>query len=113
MKLLQNWKWYAALALFALFTAVVVLWPVPDPTPAVTLSPAPNEPDADLPSDEPSRPPPAGYEDMLEYVVQEGDTWEGIARLFVIRKETIQRVNHEDGLNEPSPGERIWIPPSE
>jgi len=71
MKTIPDWKWKAALAAFGLVTAAVVFWPLPDPPPP---------PESSLPAEEAFL-----TDDMLEYTVQEGDTPESIARLFVIR----------------------------
>lgn len=51
-------------------------------------------------------------EDMLPYTIQEGDTWLGIARLFVVRRDDLLRVNQDDGYEEPAEGRVIWIPPA-
>lgn len=58
---------------------------------------------------------PAVQEDqeaMLDYTVQEGDTAEGIARLFVVRKDDILRVNQIPAGSDVKPGQKIKIPPS-
>ncbi|NLG34085.1 MAG: LysM peptidoglycan-binding domain-containing protein [Lentisphaerae bacterium] len=56
----------------------------------------------------------AGMEEeaLLEYTVQEGDTVEGIARLFVVRQDDIRRVNAIPVGTDVNPGQRIKIPPS-
>jgi len=51
-------------------------------------------------------------EAMLDYTVQEGDTAEGIARLFVVRKDDILRVNQISAGSDVKPGQKIKIPPS-
>jgi LysM repeat protein len=51
-------------------------------------------------------------EAMLDYTVQEGDTAEGIARLFVVRKDDILRVNQIPAGSDVKPGQKIKIPPS-
>jgi LysM repeat protein len=56
--------------------------------------------------------PAAGQEAMLDYTVQEGDTAEGIARLFVVRKDDILRVNGMAAGSDVKPGQKIKIPPS-
>jgi hypothetical protein len=116
MNILGDWKWNAALGVFVLFTAVVVLWPVTDPNPladhAVAHSPSLNEPDDGLPSSGLPDPPPDDYDEMLQYTIQEGDTWDGIAHLFVVRLEDILRVNRQNDQDEPDPGRMIWIPPA-
>jgi hypothetical protein len=113
MKLLHDWKWKAALAVFALFTALVVFWPLPEKKPAPTPAPAP-PPSPDGPAAEIQPlvwPPPAsGGQDLLRYTVQEGDTWQEIARLFVVLRGDLLEANHEDGSQPPAPGRTIWIP---
>ena len=49
---------------------------------------------------------------MLDYTVQEGDTVEGIARLFVVRKDDILRVNNIPAGTDVKAGQTIKIPPS-
>ena len=51
-------------------------------------------------------------EEMLDYTVQDGDTAEGIARLFVIRKDDILNVNQIPAGSDVKPGQKIKIPPS-
>jgi len=51
-------------------------------------------------------------EAMLDYTVQDGDTAEGIARLFVVRKDDILRVNQIPAGSDVKPGQKIKIPPS-
>ena len=57
-------------------------------------------------------PAPEGQEAMLDYTVQDGDTAEGIARLFVVRKDDILRVNNVPAGEDVKPGQKIKIPPS-
>ncbi|HAL91628.1 MAG TPA: hypothetical protein DCM68_01225, partial [Verrucomicrobia bacterium] len=54
----------------------------------------------------------ASQDAMLDYTVQEGDTAEGIARLFVVRKDDILRVNNVAAGSDVQPGQKIKIPPS-
>lgn len=51
-------------------------------------------------------------EAMLDYTVQDGDTAEGIARLFVVRKDDILRVNGIAAGSDVKAGQKIKIPPS-
>ena len=51
-------------------------------------------------------------DDMLPYTVQDGDTAEGIARLFVVRKDDILSVNKIPAGEDVKPGQKIKIPPS-
>lgn len=55
----------------------------------------------------------SGLQDaMLDYNVQDGDTVEGIARLFVVSAEEIRKVNGLAAGAEVAPGQKIKIPPS-
>ncbi|NCA82570.1 MAG: LysM peptidoglycan-binding domain-containing protein [Opitutae bacterium] len=56
--------------------------------------------------------PAESQEAMLDYTVQDGDTAEGIARLFVVRKDDILRVNNVPAGEDVKPGQKIKIPPS-
>ena len=56
--------------------------------------------------------PAADQADMLEYTVQDGDTVDSIARLFVVRQDEIRRVNNLAPGQEVSPAQRIRIPPA-
>lgn len=61
---------------------------------------------------EPDDVTPAEQEDMLSYTVQDGDSVESIARLFVVRQEEIRRVNNLAAGQEVMPQQRIRIPPA-
>ena len=75
--------------------------PVPAPVPEVTPAPAPEAA------------PASGFQDaMLDYNVQEGDTVEGIARLFVVSADEIRKVNGLAPGAEVVPNKTIKIPPS-
>ena len=128
MNLLSDWKWYSALAVFVLFTAFVVWLPGPgtrptaapatpsdNATPSSTVAPAPEAPQDASPAPSPAEqaPAPLDYDDMLQYTVQNGDTVEGIARLFVVSEDDLRRVNRLRFGEEFAPGDRILIPPSE
>jgi LysM repeat protein len=69
--------------------------PAPVPEAAAGVAPAPD----------------ASQEAMLDYTVQDGDTAEGIARLFVVRKDDILRVNNISEGSDVKPGQKIKIPP--
>ena len=56
--------------------------------------------------------PVAGQDAMLDYTVQDGDTAEGIARLFVVNKDDILSVNGIPAGADVKPGQKIKIPPS-
>ncbi len=76
--------------------------PAPAPEAAPAVAPAVQEaPVSDL-----------EQEAMLDYTVQEGDTAESIARLFVVRKDDILRVNSVPAGSDVKPGQKIKIPPS-
>ena len=109
MRFLGDWKWNAALVVFALFTALVVWLPGPQTKPAAgTAPPSPNG-TANRPS---GRPEPTAdeRESMLQYTVQDDDTVYGIARLFVISEEDLRWANQMPDGGDLSVGELIWIP---
>ena len=109
MRLLGDWKWYAALAVFVLFTALVVWLPIPHTAPAsATVTPSPNG-TADISSDRPES-TADDRENMLQYTVQDGDTVESIARLFVIAEEDLRWANNVSEGGEFASGDKIWIP---
>ena len=56
--------------------------------------------------------PAVNQDAMLDYTVQEGDTAEGIARLFVVSKDDILSVNGIPAGEDVKPGQKIKIPPS-
>ena len=110
MRIPDDWKWYAALAVFVLFTAIVVYLPRPhaksmdiSAPPASSASPATSTPVRPDPT-------PAEHDDMLQYTVQEGDTAAGIAGLFVVSEDELRRVNHIPDGNDFTHGDKIWIP---
>lgn len=110
MNILSDWKWYAALAVFAVFTALVIWMPGPQAKPAaVNAVAAPPASPAEL---TPGRPEPTAdeLEDMLHYMVQEGDTIASIARLFVIPEEDLRWANHMPEDGEVIPGAKIRVP---
>ena len=110
MRLFGDWKWYAALAVFGLFTALVVWLPGPQPKPTDAIAaPAPDLGPTDQSPVRPD-PTPAEHEAMLQYTVQEGDTVSGIARLFVITEEDLRWANNISEGGEFAPGDSIWIP---
>ena len=109
MKIQGDWKWYAALAVFVFFTALVVWLPRPQAAPTtVTVPPSPSS-TADMSS---GRPEPTAdeRENMLQYTVQDDDTAAKIARLFVISEEDLRWANHISEGSEFNPGDSIWIP---
>lgn len=94
----------------------------PAPAPAPVEAPTVEAPAAPAPVPVPeaavaapvSEPAPEGtaQDAMLDYTVQEGDTVEGIARLFVVRKDDILRVNNIPAGTDVKAGQTIKIPPS-
>ena len=65
----------------------------------------------------PPLPPPSqtgpGDPALLKYIVQEGDTLEGIGRLFVVTADDLRRANPGIGTRDVFPGEAIFIPPAQ
>ena len=109
MRLLGDWKWYTSLAALAIFTALVVWLPLPHTAPAsATPPPSPNG-TANMPSGRPE-PTADDREIMLQYTVQDGDTVESIARLFVIAEEEMRWANNVSEGGEFASGDKIWIP---
>ena len=109
MKLLGDWKWYTALAVFVLFTALVVWLPIPHTAPASATPPTSPNGTANMPSGRPE-PTADDRENMLQYTVQDGDTVESIARLFVIAEEEMRWANNVSEGGEFASGDKIWIP---
>ena len=110
MNILRDWKWYGALTVFALFTALVVWLPAPQAKPAaVNTVASPTASPADLSPVGPG-PTPDELESMLYYTVQDDDTVFSIARLFVVSEQDLRWANHlpEDG--EVVAGDRIRVP---
>jgi LysM repeat protein len=77
-----------------------------EPAVAPLPAPVPETPAAAAPA------PATSQEGMLDYTVQDGDTAEGIARLFVVRKDDILSVNGIAAGSDVKPGQKIKIPPS-
>lgn len=108
MRLLGDWKWYAALAVFVIFTAMVVWLPRPQtPTVAATAPPSPNGT-----ANTSGRPESTAdeRENMLQYTVQDEDTVAKIARLFVTSEKELRRANRIPEGDEFAPGDKIWVP---
>ena len=86
--------------------------PLPAPVPEV--APAPEAAPEAMPAPAVAAPaaPVAGQDAMLDYTVQDGDTAEGIARLFVVNKDDILSVNGIPAGADVKPGQKIKIPPS-
>ena len=110
MNILVDWKWYAALAVFALFTALVVWLPAPQAKPAAVSTVAtPSASPADLSSTRPA-PTPDELEGMLHYTAQDDDTVFSIARLFIVPEEKIRWANQVSEDGELVPGDMILVP---
>ena len=109
MRLLGDWKWNAALAVFVLFTALVVWLTRPQAAPAAAPTPPSPNDTTDMP---PGRPEPTAVEreSMLRYTVQDDDTVYSIARLFVVSEEDLRWANQISEGGEFTPGDSIWIP---
>ena len=109
MNILRDWKWFAALTVFALFTALVVWLPRPHTAPAAATAPPSPNGTADMPS---GRPEPTAdeRESMLQYTVQNDDTVAKIARLFVTSEKELRWANRIPEGGEFAPGNSIWIP---
>ena len=109
MKMSGDWKWYAALAVFMLFTALVVWLPRPQAAPAAVTDPLSPNVTTNIP---PGRPESTAdeRESMLQYTVQDDDTVHSIARLFVISEEDLRWANNISEGGEFAPGDKIWVP---
>ena len=113
MNILRDWKWNAALAVFALFAAFVVWWPGPGAGPEVARAAPEAEESHDAAAEMPlvrPEPTPAENEAMLQYTVQEGDTVAGIARVFVVSEEDLRWANRVPNGGDLTPGRAISIP---
>ena len=109
MRLLGDWKWYAALTVFVLFTALVVWLPRTQAKPAAVPAPPSPSSTTDMPS---GRPDPTAdeRENMLQYTVQDDDTVYSIARLFVTSEDELRWANNISEGGEFAPGDKIWVP---
>jgi hypothetical protein len=100
----RDWKWKIALLAFVIISAVVIWCPLPTPP-------------ASLPETTPAPPPEAAPDewspddDLLHYRVQDGDTTEAIAKLFVVRLNDLLAINHLNSFDALEPGQTILIPP--
>lgn len=79
-------------------------------------APKPPEPAAAPPTAVAPVPPPgveptlATEEPPMEYVVQEGDTVESVARMYVVRKDALMKLNNLTEGQVLKPGQRLKIP---
>jgi len=122
-----DWKWTVAVGGLVIGAAAVVLWPLPRPESVEPVVEAEEEPlpapeMADDEFDEPDEPYRAArnfaanrndIEGMLHYRVQEGDTVEGICRLFVIPERDFYEANRLSPGAYIRPGDVVLIPPIE
>lgn len=84
--------------------------PAPEPTPVPTSSAAPEElatADASAPAPTPST------EEPMQYTVLSGDTLDEIAKLFIVSKDQIMKLNNLPSESALKPGQTILIPPPE
>jgi LysM repeat protein len=81
--------------------------PMPVPPPAIT--PATVEP-APAPAMPAVAPAPVSQAQPLDYTVQEGDTLDSIAKLFIVRKEDIMTLNGVTDSAVLKPGMKLKIP---
>ena len=110
MNIPRDWKWHAALAVFALFTALVVWLPAPQAKPgAVNTVASPTASPADPSSNRPT-PTPDKLEGMLQYTVQDDDTVFSIARLFVVSEEDLRWANRIPEGGDVVAGDKIRVP---
>ena len=110
MNILRDWKWHAALAAFALFTALVVWLPGPQAESATvsavaTTTASPADPSSNRPA-----PTPDELEGMLQYTVQDDDTVFSIARLFVVSEGDLRWANRMPEGGEVVAGDKIRVP---
>ena len=110
MNILRDWKWYAALAVFVVFAALVIWLPGPQAMPAAanTVATPPASP-ADPSSNRPA-PTPDELESMLYYTVQDDDTVFSIARLFVVSEENLRWANGIPDGGDVVAGDKIRVP---
>ena len=106
---MRDWKWYAALAVFMLFTALVVWLPRPQAAPAAATPPPSTNDTTDMSSGRPD-PTPDETDAMLYYTVQDDDTVAKIARLFVVSETDLRWANHIPEGGEFASGDKIRIP---
>ena len=89
-----------------------VATPTVEPVAAPVEAPAVEPP----PAPDPAAAAPAlsapGQEQPLDYTVQPDDTVDSIARLFIVRKEDIMKLNNITDPASLKPGQRIKIPPT-
>ena len=104
MRLLGDLKWNAALAVFALFTALFVWLPEPQAKSTNSTLAAIRGGTA--------RPAPASDDREMKYFyrVQDGDTVASLAHLFAISEDDLRRANRIPEGGEPAVGKNLRIP---
>ena len=78
----------------------------PAPVPAPAMAPPSAAPAA------PADPKLASQEQPLDYTVQDGDSLDSIAKLFIVRREDLMKLN---SITDPAgikPGMKLKIPPT-
>ncbi len=84
--------------------------PAPAPAPAAEPAPAPAASDASTP---PSPVLSTSQDNPMDYIVQANDTLDSIAKLFIVRKEDIMKLNKITDPNASlQSGQKIKIPPT-
>lgn len=81
------------------------------PAPEPVVAPMPEAPAPPVAVD-PAASLNTAKEQPLEYVVQEGDTVEDIAKLFTVQKEDLLKLNKLDAKTPLKPGKKLTIPSS-
>ena len=87
----------------------------PIPAPPAPITPATVEPAPAAPAPVPAMPAvetpaPVSQSQPLDYTVQEGDTLDSIAKLFIVRKEDIMTLNGVTDSAALKPGMKLKIP---
>lgn len=86
------------------------------PSPAPVLEPAPAAPameEQPVPAPEAAPAAPTLAQDQpIPYTVQDGETIEDVAKIFIVRKEEIMKLNNLQPGETLKPGQTIKIPPS-
>ncbi|OQW94636.1 MAG: hypothetical protein BWK77_08895 [Verrucomicrobia bacterium A1] len=82
----------------------------PAPAPMAPVAPAVEPPPAPAPA--PASPMSAAQDQPLDYTVQDGDTLDSIAKLFIVRREDIMKLNTISDPASVKPGMKLKIPPT-
>lgn len=54
----------------------------------------------------------ASQDQPLDYTVQPGDTLDSIAKLFIVSKDEIMKLNGLSSTDSVKPGQKLKIPPT-